>query len=543
MASSSSHIASPLKQTSTINCHVTKSKDTLDAIKLLELVFASCYGPSGKLKLTQNSLGGHVTMSSSCGRLLQVLSYTNPMVKLLTSAIQGHINNYSDGGLFAGILATKLINSSLRLGHHKNLQSEIYEKLLRYSVSFLMPKNCTLKSRLDFKNLTLLMNFVKNIINKPGCCLQNKQNHDHISSIVLQAFLSSLNSEEKLHVHAAGHITPIQYLCIEGKHVKDSQVLNGILYQLTKMTDLKFVTECLEKKKGFKLKIGIFRVSLAGDSSEILNVHYEKSTTMDTSAILIHQIEYLAQQAVNAKLDVLACQKVVHPRVKKMLQVHDIIVIDRLGLVQLQMLERMTGVISVGSLYHTLSAENIGFLSKASVQNIGGRQYLYMESTESSVCTVVLCNRHQEALEELKYACKSANHALELALQDPSVLCGGGLWQILLAQYIETQVSVQKHALAEEFHCSPQQILAISHVYTQALESIGRLCTVRGTGLASDLEGLTDLAKNGKWEKIGEELKKHTVWDSFPIAVSALKTAIFTTGLVLKIGNFIHDKN
>merc|ERR1712165_682305 len=94
-------------------------------------------GPNGKLKVLHNNVGGHVTLTSSSGRLFSCLSVKNPLLKLLLSCVQGHIQSYTDAGLFAAGLALSLTLNSLDLDLHPRLIAEVYEHLLSESLSIL----------------------------------------------------------------------------------------------------------------------------------------------------------------------------------------------------------------------------------------------------------------------------------------------------------------------------------------------------------------------------------------------------------------------
>ena len=59
--------------------------------------------------LLQPVPGGHVTVTSYSGNVLQLVSPSTPVVQALVTTIQGHVNRYYDNGLFISLLSTKLV--------------------------------------------------------------------------------------------------------------------------------------------------------------------------------------------------------------------------------------------------------------------------------------------------------------------------------------------------------------------------------------------------------------------------------------------------
>ena len=63
------------------------------------------YGLLNRLKFFQNSAGGHVTLTSSSRRVIEsLLSNSHPVVRLVLTAVKGHLDNYFDGGLQTALL-------------------------------------------------------------------------------------------------------------------------------------------------------------------------------------------------------------------------------------------------------------------------------------------------------------------------------------------------------------------------------------------------------------------------------------------------------
>lgn len=106
-----------------------KVKNILKTLK--DLVY-SARGPNGRLKFFQSSSGGHVTVTSTSSKILHSLSgLSHPILRLILAAVQGHLDNYSDGGL-----QTALLLVSAELTGFTNSQSIAYSTLPSFTGDF-----------------------------------------------------------------------------------------------------------------------------------------------------------------------------------------------------------------------------------------------------------------------------------------------------------------------------------------------------------------------------------------------------------------------
>ena len=63
-----------------------------------------------RLKFFRSSSGGHVTVTSTSSKILHSLSgLSHPIPRLILSAVKGHLEGYSDGGLRTALLLLRCI--------------------------------------------------------------------------------------------------------------------------------------------------------------------------------------------------------------------------------------------------------------------------------------------------------------------------------------------------------------------------------------------------------------------------------------------------
>src|SRR5687768_5186863 len=82
-----------------IQANILTDSDTIKAVKTLLDVFESCLGLHGKCKLVHNGSEGYVTVTSCSSRLLQSIKLSHPVLSLISSGIQQHLESYRDLGL------------------------------------------------------------------------------------------------------------------------------------------------------------------------------------------------------------------------------------------------------------------------------------------------------------------------------------------------------------------------------------------------------------------------------------------------------------
>ena len=326
-------------QQSELHIKPLSDPDTLTALRELHRMFKSCYGPAGKLKLLHNNTGGHVTVTSSSGRLLHGLTVTKPVIKLLKSVIQEHLMLFSDCGTLTGLLSLALINSSLKLDLNRHLLTDIHEVVCKWCIEALEREDCACKVQLAITDFDALLNVVGSVMrSKPGCSLYGKD-RDHICNLVLDAFLRTFQSEGS---HSA-HFGSVRYVSFEGLHPSSSQIIDGILFPSPNVPA--YAKACIHAKCGENglIKVALFNISLSGDSEQYIDATYELREGLDLSEIVLEKIKDCVDGLVQDGVGLIACQKVVHPTVKKQCKEQGVLVLDRLGFSFITALHHLTG--------------------------------------------------------------------------------------------------------------------------------------------------------------------------------------------------------
>lgn len=563
-----------------------KNTDVLSAIQTLHNLVSSSRGPHGNIKILQNQSGGHLTLTSSSKRLLNSLSITKPVIQLLVSSAQGHLDVYCDYGLFLISFATSLAKSSMESGLNCKILSEIYEKFLTLCVEYLNSDECGCKINAVMSDIKFMKSCVRTVIQSKPLCRLNKDNLDFIPRLIIEAFLCSISDSESTIGNENVHI-----MCHEEGSIKDCKLVNGLMLQAPELSKYKKLNLDI-KRHGTtrnKIKVAMVTVSMSGDMEEMPDANLEVWNGVKLDNLLVEQEMKFCQQIIEAGIGILLCQKVVHPKLKLELRESGVLVVDRLGLNLVGVVCKISGSSPIRSLLTAVQKSSFGWLDKVDHVLECGRSYLLLTREASTVSTLILCHEEEESLEELKEVCTTALHSLFLLLYSPIVLFGGGCWQSILAQYLRFKVANEKESLASELECSQSTLMKSCELFTHALQMAALPCNHRnqygisetnghvyqtesnGICLETDakLNGLSlccckfavnkdetdsisnicfdkmkgvDVSRMPSTEDVNEALKsRYLLLDNFTVCINALKTAVLTAFTVLRIGQVIKN--
>ncbi|XP_066280399.1 molecular chaperone MKKS-like [Branchiostoma lanceolatum] len=464
-------IPSP-KQQSTIVNQSLKDPKNAQAISTFRALVQSCYGPTGRLKMIHNASGGHVTTTSISQTLFRSMSVSNPVVKLIVSAVQSHTNQFSDGGLFAALLCSRLIESCLALPVPQQSVAKINEEMLHVCLGYLQGENCLCKASLNVGDATMMLALVRSVLGSKSALMVNSVDLNILSRLVLQGFLRSIPDTTL----GTLNLTDIEYVCVEGCSIKDSSLVDGVLFETPKITK-QYLAKVTPRKVHLQggtetIKVALFNTSLSGDSEEFVDSAYEADVGVSGDASVFRHLMQVAAHLVQLQVGVLACQKVVHPGVQKYLAENGVLTVDRLGSLHVVAVQRLTGATAIGTLHAAIKEDCIGHLQSVSTVLMQHKNYLHLQSSTSPVTTLVLGNRNEAALLEMKDVCCTAHHVLCQALRTPHVLCGGGCTETHLAAHLTAQVRMQEEALLAKLRCSKAQLHTTANNFARCLEQV-----------------------------------------------------------------------
>ncbi|KAJ7341648.1 hypothetical protein JRQ81_006003 [Phrynocephalus forsythii] len=425
----------------------------------------SCYGPTGRLKQLHNGLGGCVRTSSQSSVLLSGFSVTHPVLKLLTASVQNHLACFSDCGLFTAILCCSLLEKFQDLNVTPHAFMKISQHLLSQCMEYLDSEACGCRMPVDFSSSKILLGLVRSILTTKPTCMLSKKEADHISILVLEAFLFTIPQDASTGVVLGKCL----YVPVKNKRVMDSAVYPGLLVEIS---DLHMTnTPPLKRDPSGAIKVAVFCASLSGDLANsgegAIAVHHGVSL----EATVLCQLLNSGKQMVKDGVGLVVCQKVIHPALQQYLKENGVVAVERVGIALMEPLQQMTGSQPIPSL-QLLSSACYGHLKDLQTRRFAAKCFFHLIPSDPIVCSLVLCNRNETAWDELKVACQTAEHALQLTVRDPWVLLGGGCTETHLSSYIRHTSSAQTDAILEELGCSQAEFQLVADSFCCSLESV-----------------------------------------------------------------------
>nr|XP_046223770.1 McKusick-Kaufman/Bardet-Biedl syndromes putative chaperonin [Oncorhynchus gorbuscha]XP_046223771.1 McKusick-Kaufman/Bardet-Biedl syndromes putative chaperonin [Oncorhynchus gorbuscha] len=476
---------------------------------LMRQILTSCFGPNGRLKQVHNNVGGHVLTTSTSTSLLQAVSSSEPLLKLITASILNHLSRFSDCGLYTGILCFSLIDHVQKSGLRPSVAIKINKQLLEVCTSFLNQEDCGCKVNVDFNSCQSLVTLARSVISSKPACVLTGGEQQHISTLAVHAFLLTVPCGDTPGSPDRVRLGRTVTVSIEGQFVLDSAVFPGLLVNLPDMQLHPTDSERTRREPG-PFRLALFTVSLSGDLSEFgegsLEVH---SGSPDPEDLILDELLKLGEQAVTDQVEVFMCQRVIHPVLQHYLRRHGVLVVERLGIALIQPIVQMTGAQAV-ALYQTpIPPEAYGQVKGCCVRTVGSREMLHLlppREPAPAVCTMVLCHRNDTMLNELKAACQRAEHVLRLTLRDPVALLGGGCTETHMAAYISNKGTTEAAEVALSLGVSQSQYLLGLDGFCSSLEAVA-------LALVHDGEtGLVDLSYAHHWSvPQGEAVHSGTV--------------------------------
>ena len=320
-----------------------KQTTVLESLRNFLSIIQSSRGYSGHCQMLHNNIGGDVCVTSCSVRLLDVLSVKQSVNKLLHSALQAHLKNYGDGGLYMGILALQLVIRSLEIQMSRRMLINVYDLVWYDVIAYMESKDCMCRLKLDVSDLSVLNKLTRSILNsKPGCLL-SMRDVKYFCGLITEIFLCTFKGEtQSSPTHINSCFGTVYYKTLPGQDVKYSMKINGILIDASHIPIYSTKTVIINPIRG-KIKTICFGSSLSGDCALLGDVNINTSCGLDVSNVLLEQLITMCHALIQAEVQLVLCQKVIHPRLKTYLKNHMVTVLDKLGLTGIQAAKELTG--------------------------------------------------------------------------------------------------------------------------------------------------------------------------------------------------------
>eukprot|EP00899_Mesostigma_viride_P010456 jgi/Mesvir1/19411/Mv10441-RA.1 len=170
------------------------------------------------------------------------------------------------------------------------------------------------------------------------------------------------------------------------------------------------------------------------------------------AASQLAQLKQLADQLKALGVTVVGCQKLIHPHVKEYLLRLGMLPLERLSILHIGAVARLSGALVAMSPRLPASRAQavavLGWLGRVQRMDVAGKSYLHLVAAASMpscvraapVTTLVVCALSEAALDELAYVTAAGCRLLERAVQTPVAVPGGGCFESLLAHHLRSRL-------------------------------------------------------------------------------------------------------
>jgi McKusick-Kaufman syndrome protein len=275
-----------------------------------------------------------------------------------TVVTNAHFSHFYDNGLFLCSLVNEfLINTkgvlNESLNFDKPLSYLLFNKLIEHLVDLRSKQSSLVSIKLNLDNLNNFKNLLITCLNTKCLVEQlDDEKKDAFINLCLKAFVKSFNADFESTVSRKNkYFSEIIYLYDDtySSHLNDSKVFDGVLFKIDS-SQTENEIETMSSSKTNRLKCVLFDCSFSGDFEHLSNLDYTFDIELNEfqrNRLVFSQLDkYIDLFNIlieKFKINVVLCQKVIHPSLKLYLKKRNVIALDRLSLILTQPLADLTG--------------------------------------------------------------------------------------------------------------------------------------------------------------------------------------------------------
>ena len=438
---------------------------------------AGCFGPLGRPRW----VGAAGELSSASARVLPALARAAPRAplgRLLLELIAAQARVHGDHGLWAAMLAARLVHGALERGVPARALAAASGPALRWCRQAVQPP-CAVARAARLDDLATLLAVARSAL-APKCgaaAALSSGELERLALVCVQALLGglSLGCGADAVTDAGpdgdrGAPLNVRYFQVLGRPPAESHVLKQEL-----VLDLPLAPELAawaerhfaaarpgEPDEPWPVLLLDASLVLDGrDAAAGLDVAPESGAGADPGADPGADARWTLREAQEAWLlplgeavvasgvRVVLAQRLVHGWLKRWLLLRGVLSVERVSALHLAAVQTLTGARVLSGLPASPAPElelraAAGVLQRVSLLRVaGGRPFLRLagplESSGPRLCTLVLCGRDQLALAETQLACEQVLTLLRAFAQEPVVLSGRGAAEMAMARAVRAQ--------------------------------------------------------------------------------------------------------
>ena len=367
---------------------------------------------------------------------------------------------------------------------------------------------------MDVSTLNHIIGLVNSIVDpKSNNLAMDKSGMNTLKVKIIEYFLKYAPGQNN---RGDRHILRLHHIINVGLLPPRVDILDGVLIELSGNP----LKDC---KKLQHLIAALYECSLTNHDYDELDMSVEV-TDIDmiekaSLEVILGHVESLVSQI---KVDILLCQKVIHPRIKCFLLEKGITAVDRIGLEKMKAIHLEIGGTVASSFSQPLTLSDMGCLESICTEELDGISHVRIVGLGNVGCLLIDTISREDA-SEILHLFDASLLALRKAVETGLLLRGGGQWQKELAEMLGNQAPSLNKRWSEILECSPRQVGLVTETCQRAFWMLHQ--TINPSDDCDHSIGI-------------ENIQEIPVLDLYDQVTSCLQTSFFLASTILRTVDF-----
>ena len=506
--------------------------NNINAAATVATMLKTVLGPRGMDKMLVDSMGG-ITITNDGATILKEMDIQHPAAKMMVEIAKAVDTEVGDGTTSSVIIAGALLENARGLilqGIHPTLVIDGYRKAMMQALDILNKIAEEVKPHSD---RSILNNIARTSMESKLVSVDSDVLADlavdavmAVSNKVTQSEISSENSFERV------DLDNIKIQKKSGGAMRDSSLIKGIIVD-------KEIAHSAMPRKVTNANILLLNIAL-----EIKKTEYETKITINMPTQMqsfldeeTKMLKSMADKIVNAKINVVICQKGIDDIVLEYFAKANILAVKSVKESDINALAKATGARIVSRL-EDISEEDLGFAGGVEEKTIDNSKLVFVQDCMNPKAVSMLIRGGSErVVDEAERSMHDAMMAVKDVVQKPAIVAGGGSSEAFVSNKLRTwasSVSGRQHYAIKAFADALDSI-PTALAENAGMDVIDTLATLRSKQQSENSPWIGVDVKNLKVA----EMKKRNIIEPLAVKEQVLKSATEATAMLLRIDDVL----
>jgi len=495
------------------------------AARAVAKALRSTLGPKGMDKLMVDSIG-NITITNDGVTILREMEVEHPAAKMVVEAAKAQNDEVGDGTTTVSILTGELLKGAEELigdGVHPTMIVSGYRMAAEKAMEILK----TMASKVSEKDRDLLEKISATAMTGK---MAGKPDPKLIKYVVDMVLAVTDESDGKNVVDLDGVIVEKK----SGESVDDTELIKGIIIDKSRV-------HSNMPKKVENAKIAILTASIESKDTETkaeINI-----TSSDQFKMFATQekerIKKVAEKVISSGANVIFCQKGIDELAQSYLAKEGIMAFRRIRKSDLKKLAKATGGNLITSL-DELTPQDLGQAALVEEKKISGGKMTFVTGTKNEgMVSLLIRGGTPQIVDSLERALDDALHAVAAAIEDETLVAGGGSPEVELYLRLKEYASSLKgrEQLAVDKFAEALEEIPKALAENAGFDSLDKLTEMRSKHEA----GMKNYGLNAYTGEVVDMWEMGVV-EPLRVKTQAIRSAADTANMILRIDNVLVAK-